>query len=121
MRGQGPAFGQQMEIVPNLKNNIGIHPQALISHFEAIINHKTPKNTIKIVRQNQNKTLNFLGHHPILSGNLSQCQEPFQVSPGQKMFKPSFWCQKKRRKNAKAETNQKKQNNLHYLDFSINY
>ena len=42
---QGPTFGQHVEMSKNVKNNIGNHPQALISHFGPIINHKNQQLT----------------------------------------------------------------------------
>ena len=35
----------------NLFRSIGIHPQALISNFKPIINHKNPQNTINIAKK----------------------------------------------------------------------
>ena len=52
---------ENLESSKNAGNIIGIHPQALISHFKQIINHKNPISTdcLKILHEYKQNKQNF--------------------------------------------------------------
>ena len=47
--------GEQLEHSKNVENNIGTHPQDLISHFKQMINHKNQKTQQKKQTTNKNR------------------------------------------------------------------